>query len=431
MRKNFIISLFIIVNTISSSFASSESDEDFVYSNEIKKTSIHTVQMHPIGWELAAPIIKLKGDNKLLFSFDEITENIQDYSYRIIHCNKNWQTSNLSEFDFLEGFSENQIQDYEHSFNTNVHYIHYKLQIPNNDIQLKISGNYILEVYEDFNPDKVVLRQRFMLLDSKVEIKGKIKHPTAIEIRESHQELDFSIFHPSFNIDNPHMDLHVVATQNNRWDGSQKNLKPLFIRKNELVFDYEMENIFPGGNEFRHFDLKSMRYQTRFIHHIDRTDERTDVYLTRGNNRRFKPYIYEKDIDGQFLIDVQEYDNATTEADYAYIHFTLPFESELKHGDVFVHGKFNNWEMNNRNKMEYNYDKGVYEKTIFLKQGYYNYIYTLRNKKNKTPDLGYFEGNHWQTENIYHIYVYYHDISMNYDMLIGYKALKSTVDFYK
>lgn len=429
MPKIFSIYIILLLYFIPNQLAAQESSIMNEYSNEIKKESIHTVQMHPIDWVLGNPIIELNGENQLLFSFDEIEENIQDYSYRILHCNSNWQNSELSEFDFIDGFTQNQIKDYENSFNTNVNFVHYSLKIPNQDIQLKLSGNYILEVYENFDPEKVIIRQRFMLLEPKVEIKGEVKHPISIDKRETHQEVDFSIFHPNFNIDNPHADLRVVLTQNNRWDGSQKKLTPLFIRKNELVFNYETENVFPGGNEFRNFDLKSLRYQTRYIQEITKENEQTNVLLTPGTNRHFKQYIYEQDLDGKFLIDVQERDEPDTEADYCYVTFSLPFESELKFGDLYVYGEFCNWQCTERNKMEYDYLSNSYRKTIFLKQGYYNYQFALLKHGSKTPDIGYIEGNHWETENNYVVYVYYHDIALNYDKLIGYQTINSTTKF--
>ncbi len=429
MPKSFIISIVIVFISFSKVLMASYNDSDFVYNNEIKKISIHTVQMHPLNWELTEPIIELKGDNQLLFSFDEIEENIQDYSYRIIHCTSNWFDSRLSAFDYIDGFTENQIKDYEHSFNTNVDFVHYSLRIPNDDIQLKLSGNYVLEVYEDFDPEKVIIRQRFMILDSKVEVQGKVKHPISIDQRETHQEVDFSILHPNFRIDNPHSDLNVILTQNSRLDGSQKNLKPIFIRKNELVFDYEKENVFPGGNEFRNFDLKSLRYQTRYIKEIVREKGQTHVLLTAGNNRHFKQYIYEQDINGRFLIDVQERDEPATEADYCMVTFWLPFDNELRHGDLYVYGDFCNWTCTDKTKMEYDYETGSYRKTIFLKQGYYNYQFALLEHGKTAPDLTYIEGSHWETENNYVIYIYYHDIALNYDMLIGYKSIKSTATF--
>lgn len=429
MPKNFVISISIVFIIIPKILFAYDSGLETIYLNEVKKKSIHTVQMHPADWELTEPIIELNGDNQLLFSFDDITENIQDYSYKIIHCTSNWQNSDLSEFDFIDGFTENQIQDYEHSFNTNVDFVHYSLKIPNNEIQLKLSGNYILEVFENFDPDKVIIRQRFMLLDSKVEIKGDVKHPIAIDLRETHQEVDFSILHPNFNIDNPHSDLQVVLTQNSKLDGSEKNLKPIFIRKNELVFDYEKENVFPGGNEFRNFDLKSLRYQTRYIRKITKENGQTNVLLTAGNNRHFKQYIYEQDLNGRFLIDVQERDEPSTEADYCYVTFWLPFDNEIKYGNIYVYGDFCNWTCSDKNKMEYDFETGTYRKTIFLKQGYYNYQYALLENGKKTPDPTYIEGSHWETENDYVIYVYYHDIALNYDMLIGYKTINSTAKF--
>ncbi|RUT73231.1 DUF5103 domain-containing protein [Ancylomarina longa] len=429
MPKNFFIYIFLILIGFPQHLLAAQSDLNLVFINEIKKKSIHTVQIHPLGWELMAPIIELDGDNQLLFSFDEIGVNIQDYSYRIIHCNKNWQISDLSEFDYQDGFAQNQIQNYEPSFNTNVDYIHYSLKIPNDDLSLKLSGNYVLEVYEDFDPEKIVIRQRFMIVDTKVEILGEVKHPISIDKRETHQEVDFSILHPNFAIDNPQMDLQVVLCQNDRLDGSEKKLKPLFIRKNELVFDYESENVFPGGNEFRNFDLKSLRYQTRFIRQIRKEKDTTYVLLAPGENRHFKQYIFDRDINGRYLIDVQERDEPDTEADYVYVTFWLPFDNKIQFGDVYVDGDFCNWKCTPKNKMEYDYASNSYRKTIFLKQGYYNYQFATLDKGKKVPDFGYIEGNHWETENNYVVYVYYHDIALNYDMLIGYKSLSSTAKF--
>ncbi len=399
------------------------------YFNEIKKKNICTVQMYPSDWALTEPIIELNSTNQLLFSFDEIEENIQDYSYRIIHCTADWQNSNLSQFDYLDGFMENQIQDYERSFNTNVNYIHYSLQIPNEDIQLRLSGNYILEVYEDFDPDKVIIRQRFKIFDTEIEITGEVKQPAAISNRNTHQELNFSIWHPNFKIDNPQGDLKVILTQNKRFDGSQKKLKPLFIRKNELVFTDKSQNTFPGGNEFRNFDLKSLRYQTSSIQEISNRDGQTHVHLVPGHIRQFDRYIYDRDINGRYLIDVQESDEPNTEADYSYVTFYLPFDDEIKHGDLYVYGNFCNWQCSDINKMVYNFRAKCYQKTIFLKQGYYNYQYALLENGKQVPDLHYIEGNHWQTENEYTIYVYYHEFAGNYDRLIGYKTINSTAKF--
>jgi len=399
-----------------------------VYKNEITKVSIHTVQCYPVGWELSPPIVELNSQNQLQFSFDELGKDIQDYSYRLIHCNADWESSELSEFDYLDGFSENQIQDYEFSFNTNVDYVHYSLLLPNEDVKLKLSGNYILEVFQDFDVENVVLRQRLMLLDSKVELKGKVKHPISMNLRKTHQEVMFSILHPSFLIDNPHSDLTVILRQNDRSDGSQMKVRPVFIRKDELVFDNNQEYVFPGNNEFHYFDLKSFRYQSIYIHSIENIEE-TVVTLSPGKIRQFDPYIFRRDNNGISVVSVDERKEPTTEADYAQVVFTLPFDNELKHGEMYVYGALNNWECNEKNRMVYDHNLGVYQKSIYLKQGYYNYVYGLLENGKNSPDINYIEGSHWQTENNYFIYVYYHDIEKNYDRLIGYKTLNSTKNF--
>lgn len=420
---------FISYFCISYSLRAFGSDEMGDYKNEIIKVSIHTVQCFPLGWELSPPIVELNSQNQLQFSFDELGKDIQDYSYRLVHCDANWKSSELSEFDYLDGFSENQIQDYEFSFNTNVDYVHYSLMLPNEDVKLKLSGNYILEVFQDFDIENVVLRQRFMVLESKVELKGKVKHPIDMERRKSHQEVLFSIFHPNFLIDNPHSDLTVILRQNDRSDGSQKKVKPVFIRKDELVFDNNQEYIFPGNNEFHYFDLKSFRYQSIYIRSIENVEEETVVTLSPGKIRQFTPYIYRRDNNGVSVVSVDERKEPDTEADYAHVVFTLPFENELKHGQMYVYGAFNNWECDEGNRMVYNYELGVYQKSIYLKQGYYNYVYALLENDKNSPNIGYIEGSHWQTENNYTIYVYYHDIVKNYDRLIGFKILNSTKNF--
>jgi len=429
MFKFLLTSFFISHFCISYCLSTFASDEPAVYKNEILKVSIHTVQLFPADWEMSPPIIELNGQNRLIFSFDELGKDIEDYSYRIIHCDADWKSSDLSEFDYLDGFTENQIQDYDFSFNTNVDYVHYSLKLPNEDVKLKLSGNYIIEVYQDFDVENVVIRQRFMMLDSRVEFEGKVKHPINIDWRESHQEVSFSLLHPGFLIDNPHSDLTVILRQNDRSDGSQMKVKPVFIRKDELVFENNMEYVFPGANEFHYFDLKSFRYQSIYIRSIDNINDETVVTLSPGKVRQFDPYIFKRDNNGKSVISVDERKEPSTEADYAHVVFTLPFESELKHGDIYVYGAFNNWECNETNRMTYDYALGAYQKSLYLKQGYYNYVFALLEKGAKTPDVTYIEGSHWQTENNYMVYAYYHDIEKNYDRLIGFKILNSSKNF--
>ncbi len=402
---------------------------DFVYRNTVYSNDIYTVQMYSGENTQGLPVLQLNSDKQLTFSFDELNNSIQDYYYRIKHCSVDWKLSNLSEFDYLDGFSENQITDYKSAFNTKVNYNHYKLKIPNNDIQLKLSGNYILEVFNYNNPDSVVIHQRFMAVDSKVQITSKVKQPIKLALRDTHQEIDFNVLHSGVVLNNPQTNITAVVTQNYRFDGSQKKLHPIFIRKDELVFSYQDKNVFAGANEFRRFNIKSTRYLSRYVKDVNTQGDTSLVTLSVEKSRRFQPYIYEPDINGKYFTDVQELDNPETEADYVNVKFTLNTATELRYAAVYVFGDFNNYRCNAFNKMHYNFNEKNYTATLLLKQGYYNYGYAIVRNDNKIPDLGYYEGNHWQTENIYTIYIYYHDFAKDYDQLIGVSNMKSTKGF--
>ncbi len=429
MKQFYFYFLVLIFLQLSTFVKAQDNNSDFVYRNAIYNSDIYTVQLYSEEKKQGLPVLQLNSDKQLTFSFDELNNSIQDYYYRIKHCTVDWKLSNLSEFDYLDGFSENQITDYKNAFNTRVNYNHYKLRIPNNDIQLKLSGNYILEVFNYNNPDSVVIHQRFMAVDSKVQITSKVKQPIKLALRDTHQEIDFSVLHPNFSLNSPQTNITAVVTQNYRFDGSQKILHPIFIRKDELVFSYQDKNVFAGTNEFRHFNIKSTRYLSQYVKDVNTQGDTTLITLSAGNNRHFKPYIYEPDINGKYFIDVQELDNPDTEADYVNVKFTLNTASELHNASVYVFGDFNRYRCNAFNKMHYNFNEKSYTATLLLKQGYYNYGYAVVRNNENIPDLGYYEGNHWQTENIYTIYIYYHDFAKDYDKLIGVSNIKSTKGF--
>jgi hypothetical protein len=69
--------------------------------------------------------------------------------------------------------------------------------------------------------------------------------------------------------------------------------------------------------------------------------------------------------------------------------------------------------------MTYNYKRKGYQASLFLKQGYYNYLYGLVERGQKSADVSLIEGNHWETLNEYSIYVYYKKPGTNYDQLIA------------
>ena len=226
------------------------------------KSSINTIQIHRKGWKLSYPITELNSGTPLEISFDDLSNQIGNYNYKIIHCNSDWTVSNLNESEYITGFMQNQIYDYEHSFNTYFNYIHYTLELPNEDVQFKISGNYALIVYENFNEEDIVLIKRFMITEGIVSVQANVQRPVMSQFRNNGHQINFEINYGSFHIEDPYSDIKTLVLQNGRWDNMISDLKPLFDRNNVLVYDYQMENVFQAGNEYRWFDIKSMRYQS-------------------------------------------------------------------------------------------------------------------------------------------------------------------------
>jgi len=426
MYRNFSLVLFFISITYSV-FAQDDyyNSSSIRYDNYVYKESIKTPLIHRKGFDLSYPVVELNTNDTILLSFDELADNIGNYSYTIIQCNSYWQPSSLSPNDYIDGFVENPVTDYQNSFNTFCNYIHYQVAIPNENIKIKISGNYLLLVYENGNKDDLVLTRRFFVVESKTAITGTAKRATQIDLMKSHQEIDF-VLKNAFTCNDPFQDIKVVISQNYRWDNVISDLKPLFIKDNELTYNYEEGNLFPGGSEFRWFDAKNVRYQTERVQEISYVKPYYHFSLIPDEKRTFKVYFQWQDLNGKFLVKNSQGINSDVEADYIYVHFSLPYDAPMIDGNMYVFGALNDWRCNKNNMLIYNYDKKMYELTMFLKQGYYDYQYAFLKDGTTQADLGFIEGNHYETENDYLIFVYWHDITSRYDHLTGFKVINTT-----
>lgn len=399
--------------------------EDAVYREEIK-----TVMMYREGFELSNPVWEMGENVPLVFKFDDLSGEVKDYYYTIVHCDADWNESYIPQNDYIEGFFDNPLKDIARSFNTTFSYVNYRLYLPNEDVDFKISGNYALIVYEGNNKENIVLSKRFHVVEPLVRIEGTVRRATLDAFRGENHEVDFTVFHEKLNIMNPRQDIKVVIQQNNRWDNAIRNLKPLFIRDGQLIYDYNRENVFAAGNEFRYFDNRTNRvngenvlateFHRPYYHKTIMPDE-------VRSNKRFFSY---RDMNGKYVVEsqdpqVRDYD---TECDYTFVHFTLPLESILLGGSVNVFGALNNWNANKTNEMTWNFDTSAYELTMLLKQGYYNYMYVYVPQGSSSADHTNIEGSFWEAENDYQILVYYREMSGRYDRLIGYRQLNSVVN---
>jgi len=413
----YILFLFIISNY---SFGQISFSGDEIYSNRIFNEKIKTVQLYREEWNLSYPFLKINSAEKLVLHFDMLDDNSENYYYSFIHCDKDWKKSDIFERDYLNGDTENPIEDYKPSFNTTTGYYHYKVTFPNDRVNLTLSGNYIIIVYPAGKPDEPVLTQRFMITEDAVGINVVIHRPLMTQDNNSRQQVDFTVDHIGNNITDPYRNFYAFILQNGRWDNAKKDLKPDFYSNNEIKYNsLSDKNIFSGGNEFRYFDIKSLRYQTEYVRSIDYASPGYNVFLFPSENREFKPYFYNPDFNGKYYIAIQEGRNYDTDADYVNVFFTLPSKQKIAGGSIYVSGALNNWAFDKNNIMTYNPASGQYECTMLLKQGYYNYEFAYLKDGANDGTATLFEGNHYETENDYIILIYYRNPQGRFDRLIG------------
>ena len=393
-----------------------------IYKNETFNRQIKTVLCHNTIDELSLPIINLNSAEQLLISFDDLDTDIKDYYFTIIHCKSDWTASDLMQSEYIDGFTDEPITNYEFSFNTLQKYSHYSFNFPTKELKPLLSGNYVFKIYEQGG--ETIAFKRFMVLETMLTIKAEVRRATLVDDRKTKHEIDFIIKHPNITIADPFSDIKVTIKQNNRGDNAITDLKPLFVKNNELIYDYQEDNTFWGNNEFRHFDIKSLRYQSERIKEIIFDSTYHHVYLFNDRKRPYDRYSIEPDINGKFLIKSQEGWKSSIEADYAFVHFTLPVD-HISYGELYVIGEFTNWQLEAANKLKYNADKIQYEASIYLKQGYYNYHYALKDTTTNRVDVSFIEGTHYQTRNDYYIYVYYRAVGDRYDRFVGFLKTSS------
>jgi len=431
MKKVLIYRLVVIFLILGSSLFSTAfliqdegkdyySDNYLRYEDHIYKKSIKTVQFRVKGFEQSVPIISLNDTKQLLLSFDELEKEVKEFSYKIIHCTADWQPSDLQPYEYVNGFEEDQITDYQYSFNTLQSYTHYELHFPNNQMQPTKSGNYLILIYEDLDEEQIVLTRRFMVFDQSVIIKPSIRRGYKKKNQPETHEIDFDIFHKNYDINNPYTDLKVYITKNSNLNYRITGLKPVFVHEGKLVYQHSNINAFKAGNELRRFDIRSFRFLTESVGKNEIEEGHNHVYLYLDeyrNTHLFKSH--KSDLNGHFHIDVQEGRNKNVEADYAFVHFTLKANTAYKDGNVYVTGGFSNWNMSQEYQMTYFEEEYTFEATLYLKQGYYNYEYVYVKDENTKPDDTLIEGSYFKTENDYTVYVYHRKWGSLYDELIG------------
>ena len=380
-----------------------------------KKYNIQTILLHQKDNQSSKPIINLKSNEILELSFDDLNDKISQLFYSIEHYSFDWEKSDLLISEFVRGFSQNEVIDYEYSFNTLRKYIHYSVLFPSKNFNPIISGNYKIHVFDNYGD--TIISKKFMVIEKKINIESRVKRATLANDRKTKHEIDFTIKHPNLIVDDPFTDIEVVIQQNNNLN-VLKDLKPIYVKNNELIYDYNDENTFFGLNEYRNFSTESIRYFSEKVKNITIDSNNITVTLFEDLKKSFNNYSIEPDINGDFIIKSQKAWNSSNEAEYLKVIFSLKNEL-LENQDIYIVGKLNDSRLNKKFKLEYNYEKKKYSKSILLKQGYYNYHYQTHDTLKNIYSINDFEGSYYQTRNDYYIYVYHKEIGERYYKLIG------------
>ncbi|MDR2038758.1 MAG: DUF5103 domain-containing protein [Bacteroidales bacterium] len=391
---------------------------DGIYPDAVFNESVKTVRLIKTEWEISYPISHIEDENPMELSFDELSRNAKNYSYTIIHCDADWRQSRLIPTDYMTGFSVNYIRNYEYSFNTQIPYIHYRVSIPNEDVTLKLSGNYVIMVYENGNERNPILCKRFCITESAVTISATAYQARLTAYRDEWQQVDF-VARTLQPIENPYQDIKTVIIKNGQWNMALTGIRPLFVRQNELDYRQEKATLFKAGNEFRPLDTKSIRYSSTRMTKIEFEPPTYHFYLYPDESRNTSRYLFYEDFNGRYSVQSEKTNNPDIETDYVYVHFTLKAPQDLNEGQVYVYGAFTNFNCTPDNLMRYNPEKGQYEARILLKQGYYNYGYAFLPFKHPVIDDTMLEGSFYDTENDYIIYMYHRSRTSRYDRLIG------------
>jgi hypothetical protein len=359
-------------------------------------------------------------NESLYLSFDDVSGDENFYYYKIIHCDFDWNRSKLLKSEYLEGNDDNLIEDIQSSYGTLQRYTNYKLSLPNNDVSFKISGNFILEILD--TDDNIVLERKFLILNEKISVDLNVYPSQNKDKFYTHQNVQFIINTNRYKIRNPDKDIKVTILQNDQWDNQKIILKPQFIEKDRLIYRYDEESEFEGGNEYLFFDTKDLRSTNQNISFV-RKENVFQHFLFTDNPRNNLNYSNYSDINGNFNPNTTLGENSDHESDYSIVYFSLARQFVIDNSKIYIYGKFNNYELTDENEMIYNPSLETFEGILLLKQGFYNYKYII--KKNDMILKNQISGSFFQTENSYTVLVYKKGFEDFYDMLIGIGRTKS------
>lgn len=399
--------------------------------DHIYAPNIRTVKLYKTGDIYSYPVMLLNSNDQLELHFDDMDGDVKYYYYSFQLCNADWKPANVQTFDYIRGFQSNRIGTYRNSSIVGTRYTHYQAQIPERNSAPTKGGNYLLKVFLNDDTSKLVFTKRFLVVNTRASVSGIVTQPYNNNYFQTHQRVQANVSTAAGQINTfSPQDLKVVILQNYVWSSAALIDRPSLFRGNQYEYSDEENTTFPAGKEWRWIDLRSLRLRSDRMQKIIDHDStnRIDVYVAPDGERRQQLYVYYRDQNGIYTIENRDNANPLWQGDYAWVHFTFvpPGNRAYEGRSIYLFGELTNYEQNDASRMEFNEEKGVYEKALYLKQGYYNYSYvTLTDKKDRIASVENTEGNYWGTENVYMVLVYFRQFGARSDELIGFTRIGS------
>lgn len=379
---------------------------------------IKSVQVRLEGNDFAMPVVVLGSDDRIRIDFDMLGDDRAFLRYSLTHCNSAWQPSGLSDSEILNGFNEGSIEEYDFSRATTVHYVHYGLTIPNDEIAPKISGNYLLKIYEESDPSATLLQVRFMVSEASAAVSAVASGQTDVDYNKTHQQLAIAVDTENASVEDPFNDIMVVVSQNGRMDNEIAIRQPLRLQGRTAIYEHLPKLIFDAGNEYRRFETVSDTYPGMRVAGIEYLEPYYHYTLETDAARSDGGYSYDQTQYGRFVVREYNSSQSDVEADYGVVYFSLDYPA--KPGDmIFLDGDFTQRRFDDNARMMYNPSTGLWERAMLLKQGAYNYQYLVVPAGASRGYTAQVEGDYFPTVNEYAIRVYHRRRGERYDRLIG------------
>lgn len=417
MRRSLALLMFLMVTL--PLLAQREPDQTFM-------RNIRTIKLSRFGDQASYPIMELGTNQQLELHFDDMDADVKYYYYTLELRNADWSAVQMGYFDYIKGFTQQRINTYRVSSALLTRYTHYSAMLPDRNMVPTKSGNYVLKVFLNGDSSQLAFTRRILVVENRMAVATQIQQPFNQQAFRTHHRLLVNVSTKGIDIRYPQQQVHLYALQNFRWDNALQNIPPTYLKQDMLSFVNENEMLMPAMREWRWLNIRSFRLLGDRVTSQQNTNKVFDVTVKEDQSRVGTPYYFFRDYNGMFISETVEKINPYWEADYGKVHFSYrPSGAQAYRKELYIFGEISNYGKDPSAKLTFNAEKQVYEGEMYLKQGYYDYVYGLYDPASKKFEMDATEGNVWETENTYLVLIYYRELGGRYDQLLGIQAVSS------